>query len=408
MSSNCRSKRAEDGFTLIEVTVAITVLVIVLVLSLTLLFAMKSFAQRQQSFAEPRQTARRALDYLSYCVRGASDMNMSDATSPMPNAIICYYSLNGVPKQATYNNVTDSNLADLGTDIITLAKPAPGGMAIKIVGWTGSASATSISALFTQGCGSSNDNATNLAQFKQLMGYDTTSSASSLFLIYDPAGFWQYYQITSPTCTCSNASLTIPNVISMTGAPGGVSSLNLNPPGYISPRDLTCGGGEPCYMTAGEQFLTFRVRTVNGTPRLEQLVLPNRLFDSAQDNPGNAFTPLLDGIEDLQIAYIYGDGTVWNTSQRELVSSGQSDPDGVPNQQIQSATPKTYDAVNVRGLRISVVARSTQSLPTSLGGPPAAASAIASPEDSTVAYPQGFYHYRLTATVMIQNRILGN
>ncbi len=410
MSRSCHRDRSDAGFTLIEVTVAMTVLLIVLVLSGALLFSMRSFAQKQQSLAEPRQTARRAMNYLSYYLRGASDMNMADSTAPMPNALVTYYNLGATTNQATYNNVASASLADVGTDLFTVAKPVPGSMPIKVAGiWDGLTTST-ISALYSQGCGDSNDNTTNLAQFNQAVGYDATAGTSPLFLVYDPGGFWQYYQITAaPTCDCSKASAASPTVITMTVTAGGI--LGINPARDSSPVGLTCSDGNPCYMTGGVQFVTFRVRTVGGTPRLEQLALPGRLFDPAQDNPGTSFTPLLDNVEDLQIAYIYGDGTICNSSQpTRLLSTMDSAnyPNGVPNMRAEGVTAATYDAVNVRGVRVSVVARSAQPIAAFLGGAGKGAPAITPPEDSTVAYAPGYYHYRLTSTIMIQNRILGN
>jgi|WetSurMetagenome_2_1015567.scaffolds.fasta_scaffold08376_3 prepilin-type N-terminal cleavage/methylation domain-containing protein len=409
MSRNCRSDRGDRGFTLIEVTVAMTVLVIILVMSATLLISLKSFAQKQQSFAEPRQTARRAMNYLAYYMRGASDMNVMDTTNLMPDALVTYYNLGSSRKQATYNNVSSATLADVGTDIITVAKPVPGSSPIKMQSWDGGHTTTSAAATFTQGCGNSNDDTANLNLFNQVVGYDTSASTSSLFTIYDPAGFWQYYAVNgAATCNCANVTASPAAIISMSLASGGTGGSKINPPGASTPRDLTCSDGNPCYMTAGIQFVTFRVRTVNGTPRLEQLAQPTRLFDASQDAPGTSFTPLLDGIEDLQIAYLYGDGTIWNTSDTSRLLQGTNYPNNVPYMQAEGTAANTYDAVNVRGVRISVVARSSQPLPTFLGGTTRRTVLPTPPEDSTVTYNTGYYHYRLTSIVMLQNRVLGN
>ena len=406
MSPSCPRDCGEGGFTLIEVTVAMSVLIIVLVLSGTLLMSMKSFAQKQQSFAEPRQTARRAMNYLSYYLRGASDANMEDTTAPMPDALVTHYNLAGTTMQATYNNVTNSTLADLGTDILTLTKPVAGAMPLTVYGWDGLHTTTSLSVLYTQGCGNSNNDTTNLSLFEQAVGYSASSTDNALFLICDPAGYWQYYQVNAvPVSHCSNASASPPNVMSLSVLPGGAYSIN--PPGSLTPIDLTCSDGNPCFLAAGLQFVTFRVRTVNGTPRLEQLVRPDRIFDSGQDNPGTGFMPLLDNVEDLQVAYIYGDGTIWNTANTSRLLQSPDYPDNVPYMRPKGVAAKTYDAVNVRGVRLSVVARSAQLIPTFLGGPGRKTLTVTPPEDSTVTYAQGYYHYRITATVMIQNRILG-
>lgn len=413
MSPSCHPDRGDSGFTLIEVTVAMTVLVIVLVLSGTLLFSMKSFAQKQQSFAEPRQTARRAMNYLSYYLRGASDMNAVSSDTPMPNALVTYYSLGGTPKQVTYNNVANANLADLGTDLVTVSKPMAGSTAIKIVGWNGQvATSANAWALFTQGCGDTNDNTTNLALFNRAVGWDATAGASAFFLIYDPGGYWQYYQITSaPASDCAQRTAVSPQVISMPLSPGGLGGMNLNPPGLpvlTAPKDLTCNDGNPCYMTGGIQFVTFRVRTSNGTPRLEQFALPSRLFDPALDNPGTNFTPLLDNVEDMQIAYVYGDGTIQNSKSATRLLGGADYPDNVPNMRLQEVSTRPYDAANVRGVRLSVVARSAAPISTMLGGVSRRIPTATPPEDSAAVYAQGYYHYRLTSTIMLQNRVLGN
>ena len=68
-------RHSQAGFTLIEATVSMTLLLIVLLISMGFLISMRTFSQRQEMFTQPRQTARRAMDYLTYYVRGASDMN---------------------------------------------------------------------------------------------------------------------------------------------------------------------------------------------------------------------------------------------------------------------------------------------------------------------------------------------
>ena len=122
------------GFTLLEAMVSLLLLVIVLTVAMSMLFQMRAFAERQQFFMLPRQTARRAADYLSYYFAGASDVNDRTA-STSPNALITYYNLGGAPVQASYDNLDGSEhgeldpsrvstkFGDLGTDIITLISP---------------------------------------------------------------------------------------------------------------------------------------------------------------------------------------------------------------------------------------------------------------------------------------------
>ena len=124
------------GFTLIEAVVSLLLLVIVLTVAMTMLFQMRAFAERQQFFMLPRQAARRAADYLSYYMAGASDLN--DRTTPRqsPNALVMYYNVNGNPVQASYDNLTGTEpgnsitvpgvstaFGDLGTDVVTLIAP---------------------------------------------------------------------------------------------------------------------------------------------------------------------------------------------------------------------------------------------------------------------------------------------
>ena len=91
MLHECSKK--ERGFTLIEVTVSLTILVVVLVLSMTLLWSMQGFAKRQKQFAEPRQTARRAMDYVASKLRAATDGNFDGGN---PNAIVAYAKIDDV------------------------------------------------------------------------------------------------------------------------------------------------------------------------------------------------------------------------------------------------------------------------------------------------------------------------
>lgn len=114
------NRRGEKGFTLIEATISLTLLLVVLVVSLTFLFSMRTFSQRQEMFTSPRQTARRALDYMTYYIRGAGDLN---TTQNNPNAIVVWYKQKSgsAAVQATFDNVTNTSYADAGTDMISLA-----------------------------------------------------------------------------------------------------------------------------------------------------------------------------------------------------------------------------------------------------------------------------------------------
>jgi Mn2+/Fe2+ NRAMP family transporter len=55
-------RESRRGFTLVEATVSILILVMMMVIALSLLFSMKSFAERQQSFTVPRQAVNKTLE----------------------------------------------------------------------------------------------------------------------------------------------------------------------------------------------------------------------------------------------------------------------------------------------------------------------------------------------------------
>ena len=415
MPSSSRPDRRSRGFTLVEVTIAMFILVIVLVLSGTLLVSMRSFAQKQQAFAEPRQTARRAIDYLAYYVRGASDMNFVQQANPAPNALMVWYmnstgNNTGTKVQTCWDNVTNANYALPGTDILTVAEPTVGSGPISIVNWPSIAAANFDVSNYSQGCP---DDTQNLMDFQRVMGCDpscigTGKCSSAPFMIVDSTGQWQFYTITNfMTSQCGNITNSPPNVFPQIV----ISPANgMNPPGGF--HSVTCNDNtNPCHIMAGVQFVTFRVAPdyTTGIPRLEELNvagLYNPTSTAQFTGQNDPFTPLLDNVEDLQVAYIYRDGTIWNTSQQVLSSAPPANTylNNVPTQ----GTANTYDAQNVVGLRISVVARSASPIPTFLGGPGSKVPAVTPPENSAATYAPGYYHYRLTATVMIQNRILGN
>ena len=199
-----RSSVSARGFTLIEAMVSLLLLVIVLTVAMSMLFQMRAFAERQQFFMLPRQTARRAADYLSYYVAGASDVN--DRTSPRqsPNALITYYNLGGVPVQASFDNLTggetgnavsvpnvSTNFGDIGTDVLTLMSPTS--PAKYFVSPPFPALGASVDLFFNFRGGCATDDATNLAAFKAATGFDGTQS--SVMTLLDRGGNWIYFQI---------------------------------------------------------------------------------------------------------------------------------------------------------------------------------------------------------------------
>src|SRR5512139_3755201 len=114
MSAKCASK-SRRGISLSEAMVSLLILTMVMIVALTLLFTMKSFAERQQAKTAPRQTSRRAVDYISSFAAGATDLN-DRAVPPSPNAIVTWYATaqgaNLTRRQASYNNLTTAQAAN--------------------------------------------------------------------------------------------------------------------------------------------------------------------------------------------------------------------------------------------------------------------------------------------------------
>jgi hypothetical protein len=121
------------------VTLALTA--VLMIMSWQLFFSMKRSADQMQLNTEPRQIARRATEYLASYVRGASDMTPELNN---PAAIMVWWETNtdingdgGTMYQASWNNVTDANIADIGTDVITVGHPTSG-LAVSVENWPGS------------------------------------------------------------------------------------------------------------------------------------------------------------------------------------------------------------------------------------------------------------------------------
>ena len=335
------------GFTLLEAMVSLLLLVIVLVVAMTMLFQMRAFAERQQYFMLPRQAARRAADYLSFYFAGASDINYVATlpSLPSPNALIMYYNLNNVLTQASYNNLTGSetgnaarviaanppaipaainstNFGDVGTDVITMVTPFNPGRYQVFAPFPAPGPGVNLWFNYRVACGpgpwNAATDAANLAAFKADTGFDGTQS--SLLMLVDRAGNWSYVRIplagyqTDGTCadiaTFKNIHVTVDTASpALPAAP--------NPTGAVVSPFV-----DPVYLVTGLQVISFRVLTdgVDGLPKLQQKL---GLFDPATDNPGNAFTNVMENVEDLQVAYMYsqnaaagaGDNPlVWNTA----------------------------------------------------------------------------------------------
>jgi hypothetical protein len=366
----------ERGFTLIEAIISLSLLLVILILSMAMLFTMRNFSQRQEMFASPRQTARRAIDYLTYYVAGASDMCQNNTpTLNNPNALVMFTGASPNQIQRSFDNVTNGAYAEPGTDILSLALPTGTGFDA-VYAATGTDPYSGGDIAFTGGCGgTANDDAGNMALFKRLTGADSTGKSSLLLLAGGgTSATWAYLRITGyGTSSCTGGGITGVSVASQANTPVAPSST------IVSPYRLK----------AGVLFDSFRVKG----GRLEQ---KTGIFDPA--SPDSGFTSLIDNVEDLQVAYIYTNGSVWNTASQTLSTTGS-----VPPQDYNPAATST-DVANVIGLRVTVVARSAQLPPTILSraryNRPAAENRAAGSQDR-------FYHYRMTATVMLRNRMLG-
>ena len=421
--------RHRRGVSLSEAMVSLLILSMVMIVALTLLFTMKSFAERQQVKTAPRQTARRTLDYLSTFIAGATDLN-DNASPPSPNAIVTWYaqgnSLSLV--QASYNNLTaaQSALGEPGTDIITLALPIDP-FKVPIARWPGWQHAANLYFTYTDGCPSDELMKQNFMQLTGAVG-DSNQAQSIILTLVDIDGRWSYYEITgyqdfSCTPKLSTDGNAIPYNVHVTSNPG--QSQRLNPPGGHPELN------EPS-LAGGMRIYSFRVRRDgNGVLNLEQKL---GLFDPATDNPGTAFTPIMPDVEDFQVAWLYtaspdGSGrTVFNTFDPATSANVLVNATGnVPPQAGFASAPGAWDVTMVSGLRLSVTTRSTpirfesRNISVRRGTNAALPSARPRSEDRAEALPNAadpggptgvlvgdFDHHRMTATVLIRNRMLGN
>lgn len=364
---------AARGYSLIEVLLALALTVLIMTAASQLIVSMKRSSDRMRVFAETRQRSQKALDYLALNARGATDMN---PVAGNPAAIMVWYQRGGNPVQASWDNVTDPALADAGTDIITIAK-AEANIQVDNISWPGFQHASNARWGFSQLCP---DGAANLALFKQLT--QEHGGVSEPILLVDATGQYGFYQITDyqDAWNTTQGCLQSPPEIHVIANPGNSDLLNppSGQPTLVDPK-----------MVLGVKFLSFRVR--DGW--LEQ---KTGMFDPSVDNPGTSFSPLLPNIEDLQIAWAFRDGTIWDTSAQQLPVAAY--PNNVPVQ----GTGDVHDAINVCALRISVVARSRAKM-TWDTKPLFARPAV---EDHVAGGSDRFVHHRESTLVMIRNRNL--
>ena len=496
-----RGRRA--GFTLMEAMVSLIILVIVMVVVLSLLFSMKSFAEKQQAYTAPRQTARRALDYLSQTLAGAGDWNQvsglaSPATPGNPYALVMFFefgtSVASATRQASYNNLTSaqagSGFGTEGTDIISVAYPAAqtNPVRIPIARWDSAApNGVDIYLDYASGCGvdpadpynpanekNINDKE-NLKAFKRTVGGPWTETAagggvvSSLVIIADgQAGNWRLAQLVGLSTSDDN-SVTLSSdctrkpSLSPSSNAGQVIKATLKDASvvgqYLSPRAPGAASGwntillkDAAFLIAGIDFVSFRHRTVPDTTtdpagkrtigRLEQKssgLNPNTgryepgFFDPTIDGTASSiFTPIVDNVEDFQVAYVLSDGSMWNTATQTFDNAGtgipfqgQSPGAGGVDCRTTGAilTGANQDAACVVGLRESIVGKS---LPMNFGSRQLTGAGMVNAagesrsrrlpvEDHTVpsttpldTLETGMYdRLRLTTTLMLRNRALG-
>jgi len=506
--------------------VSLIILVIVMLVTMTLLFTMRSFAARQQFLTEPRQSARRAMEYVSTIAESATDMNwLKGDPNALPTQIRIGGSNDSLPINVAYDNLRgdefngvtrgSSSLAnttlptsaavgvakytlwgDAGTDIVAIFQPVFD-LSLPIIDWTGNAfQSAQMNIDFEDGCpddGSCNQAGVctgNIGQFLTKIGWDGTKSAVLQYRERD--GNYYYIQITNvsqsasdcnasplyhtrgPTPTCAPKDPNNPcPVIHIVANQGG--SDGINPPGGFRPPQHY-----PVTLSLGQRIYTFRVRTPldstctpTGPPQLEQKI---GLFNPTTDGvacggspAANTFTPIVEGIEDMQIAWMYafdpsdpdtGTKLLWGTSDNRIPSNNNPTPNrwtnpdtadlgtnpglesyGVPPQigaySVDNATalcagfptdPRNlgaahaacaYDVRYVRGLRLNFTGRSL-GLPlnakqmtnqkvklTGTFKPEFNYRPAAENHDATATAPDGYDHYKSVTTVMIRNRMLG-
>ncbi len=413
--------RARRGFTLIEAVASVFILSVVMAVALSLLVSMRSFAAKQQAFTAPRQTARRAVDYLSFFAAGATDLNFEGRS---PNALVMTFGFGSAGAAAahlsSYNGLSGADVTnefgDAGTDIVSFAIPV-NPVRITVARWDAPNDPTSkkLYANFVAGCAVSD--AENLRLFKVQTGMQNVAGVDvmPLLTIQDTQGRWRFIRITKyepSVCANSANKLALDEVIPVEYVTGATDQF-VAPGGFrvdFEPQP-------PYTINAGIEYTSFRVLN----RALEQkttgfdaagLYSPG-FFDPRCDGkvkavgavcPAIGFTPIVENVEDFQVAYVYNDGTVVNN----VLPAQAQFP-------VPPAAAAAGDVVSVNALRISIVGRSN---PLDIGARqlsafegsslylrPAVEDRAAGASD-TVATGV-FDRYRLTTTLVLRNRMLG-
>jgi type II secretory pathway pseudopilin PulG len=441
MSHNSTPRTTAAGFTLMEVLVVLATLGMILWMVGQLFFPMRQAAERQRLQVEARQTARSAVDYVAYLVRGATDLN-EVAPIRNPAAILTYLWRGSNPGiaaatlatcpgdtgcvQMSFNNVNQSttSFATDGTDVLTLSRStAPRRIsAASFPLASGSFTAASVQYwAFRDGCapggpaanGAGNDS-NNLAFFKQVTGGVVGPAQNPPLVLINPVtGGWLVYRITDYRDASNGSSCTVPDPANCTLSGVTVPCIGVSADPQAATALNPPGGFEAIAalpdLAVGSRFASLRV--CNGW--LEQ---KDGLFDRANDATCPAlpagtvdfppyvvkagWSPLLPNVEDLQVAYVFSDGTVGNGPGGTVATT-----DGVPTSTGNNPVAGTPDIVNVIGVRITVTGRSaTQVL---FGGHQPGRPLACEDHPASAAAEDTFYRYQVSAIALLRNRTAG-
>jgi hypothetical protein len=178
-------------------------------------------------------------------------------------------------------------------------------------------------------------------------------------------------------------------------------------------------------LNAGVDYTSFRVRNRSleqKTSGFDGTKYSPGIFDPVCDVkspagtcPAIGFTPVVENVEDLQVAYLFRDGEMWNTGIKVLPLADSYIPQQAASNPPPAAEPGAQDVVHVRALRISVITRSN---PLDIGARGLSASLDAGlyrrhaledhPEGPLDSVANGvFDRYRLTTILVLRNRMLG-